>query len=132
MEKIGIVSGSWDFCHPGHLELFKEAKQHCDYLIVALQVNPKLERKEKNVPIETVSERYLRLKSNVLIDEIIPYETEQEYIELILILRPSIRFLGEDWKDKEFDGKDIDMEFYYVERKHHQSSSGLRRRIGGK
>ena len=127
--KVGITFGAFDLLHPGHLAMLEEASKKCDYLIVGLHVNPQVERPEKNKPVESVSERYLRLKGCKYVKEIIPYETEDEFYELLLILKPDIRFLGSDWNGKGFTGNLLPMEFYFVERHHNESSSNLRKRI---
>ena len=49
--KIGFTCGSFDLLHAGHVVMLKEAKNNCDYLIVGLQTDPTLDRKNKNVPI---------------------------------------------------------------------------------
>ena len=127
--KIGIISGSWDLCHPGHIMAFKECKDNCDYLIVALQVNPQIERKDKNRPVETILERYMRLDAIRYIDKIIPYETEYDYYLIMLYSKPDIRFLGSDWEGKGIVGSELPMEFYYLNRNHTLSSTNLRKRV---
>jgi glycerol-3-phosphate cytidylyltransferase len=129
--KVGITASSFDLGpHAGHIAMLEEAKRHCDYLIVALHVNPALERPEvKNKPEPTVSERYISAAANRFVDEVIPYETEAELINLIELIRPQIRFLGEDYKERDFTGKSLGIELYYCSRKHSASSSGLRKKI---
>lgn len=128
--KVGFTASTFDLCHPGHLVMLKEARENCDYLICALHINPQTERPEKNKPIETSSERYLRLKSCAYVDEIIPYETEDELFDLLVLLRPNIRFLGSEYVGEAFTGKGLsDIEIHYCERLHRLSSSKLRERI---
>jgi glycerol-3-phosphate cytidylyltransferase len=126
--KIGFTCGAFDLCHSGHLILFSEAKRHCDYLIVGLQVDPSFEREDKEKPVETIFERYLRLVVNRNINQIIPYETEEDLYAMLLWIKPKIRFIDERWRGKE-TGKDLKIEIYYVERKHNYSSTNLRKRI---
>lgn len=125
--QIGFVCGAFDLCHAGHIALFREAKQNCDYLIVGLHVDPSHERVRKHKPIETVSERMIKLNAIKFIDEIIPYETEDELKELTRILQPDIRFLDEDYKNKPIT--DLDIPIHWIKRQHHQSSTNLRRRM---
>jgi glycerol-3-phosphate cytidylyltransferase len=128
--KIGFVASAFDLCHAGHLVMLKEARENCDYLICALHVNPKLERPEKNKPIETSSERYIRLRGLSYVDEVIPYETEDELYQLLLLLKPNIRFLGSDYVGEEFTGKGLShIEIHYCERLHNVSTSNLRSKI---
>lgn len=109
--------------------MLEEAKRHCDYLVVGLHVNPNLERQLKNKPIPHLSARYVALASCKYVDEIIPYETEAELLDLLRLLRPEIRFLGEDYRDRDFTGKDLGIEIHYCARKHSLSSSGIREQV---
>lgn len=130
---VGITFGAFDLCHAGHNILFDFCKNHCDYLIVGLHVDPTKERPQKNKPVMTLLERQIILSSNKNIDKIICYETEKD---LELILRTTIinvRFLGSDYKGKEFTGKHIG-EFkkilhMYCDRDHGFSTTELRQRI---
>jgi len=128
--KIGFVASAFDLLHPGHLALLEEAKNHCEFLVVGLHVDPKLERPNKNKPVETVFERYLRLNACKYVDQIIPYETEADLVNLLSILKPDVRFLGSDYSDQEnFTGKELEIKIIYVDRSHTFSSSNLRSRL---
>ncbi len=126
--KIGFTCGAFDLLHAGHVVMFKEAKQNCEYLIVGLQTDPSIDRQEKNQPVQSVYERYMQLQAIKYIDEIIPYDTEQSLIDLLESTEIHLRFIGEDWQDKHFTGKGLH-EIYYTNRQHSFSSSGLRRLI---
>lgn len=130
---IGITFGAFDLMHPGHTLLFKEAKDHCSYLIVGLHVDPSVERDSKNKPIQSVFERYLLLASCRYVDEIIPYETEDDVIVMLNTLGVSKRFIGADYIDKPFTGKELcelkGIQVHYCKRDHEFSSSSLRRKI---
>lgn len=131
--KVGIVASAFDLLHAGHLLMLKEAKSVCDYLIVCLHLNPSIERKEKNPPIQDIVERQIQLKATKYVDEIIVYETEEQLLEIIKSFSPDIRILGEDYIGKDFTGKqfclDSDIEIYYAKRQHSYSSSSLRNKI---
>ena len=128
--KIGFVASAFDLLHPGHLAMLDEAKNHCDKLVVALHTNPKIERPNKNSPVETTFERYLRLKGCKFVDEIIPYDTEADLVNILSILKPDVRFLGSDYQNQEnFTGKDLEIKIIYVSRDHNFSSSNLRSRL---
>jgi glycerol-3-phosphate cytidylyltransferase len=128
LPKVGIITGAFDLCHAGHIMFITEARNHCEYLIVALHLDPSKERPEKNKPIQSISERYLKLSALINVDEIIPYETEEELKELFLLIKPNIYFLGSDWKEKKHWAEEFGL-IHYLERLHHQSSSNLRKRI---
>lgn len=130
---IGITFSAFDLFHAGHVAMLQEAKEHCDYLMVGLQIDPSLDRPEKNKPIQSVFERYVQLKGCRYVDEIIPYATESEVRDILLTYHIDVRFIGEEYKDKHFTGRDIcddkNISIYYNSRKHTFSSSGLRKRI---
>jgi glycerol-3-phosphate cytidylyltransferase len=130
--KKGFTCGAMDLLHAGHVLMLKECKKYCDYLIVGLHTNPQLDRADKNKPIQSLIERYHQLEGCAYVDQIIPYETESDLIEILKSLDYDVRFVGSDWEGKEFTGFDInghlDKVVYNV-REHDYSSSGLRKRI---
>lgn len=117
-----------DLLHPGHLAMLSYAREHCDWLIVGLHTNPQLDRPEKNKPIESVFERWMRLKACRWVDEIIPYDTEADLINLLNTLTIDVRFLSEEYQDRGFTGKGIVPE-HFNPRKHNFSSTELRERL---
>jgi glycerol-3-phosphate cytidylyltransferase len=131
--KIGITFSSFDLFHSGHVAMLKEAKDNCDYLIVGLQTDPTIDRPEKNNPIQSVFERYVQLEGCKYIDEIIPYETEKDLIDILLTYKIDVRFIGEEYKSLDFTGKQLSVdkgiELYYNKRQHSFSTSELRKRI---
>ena len=132
--KIGITFSTFDLLHAGHVAMLSEAKNHCDYLIAALQTDPTIDRPEtKNKPIQTIVERQIQLSTNRNVDEVVIYETEKDLEDLLLILPVDVRILGIEYKDKDFTGKDIcqkrGIEIVYNGRDHSFSSSSLRKRV---
>ena len=113
--------------------MLREAKQHCDYLICGLQTDPSVDRPEKNRPIQTIVERYVQLNAVGYVDEIIPYATEEDLKDILSMLQIDVRILGEEYRDKEFTGKDIcrkrDIQLFFNKREHRFSSSDLRKRV---
>jgi len=130
---VGITFSAFDLCHSGHIQMLREAKSQCDYLICGLQVDPSMERIEKNKPIQTLVERYTQLKAVKYVDEIIPYVTEQDICDILEMYPINIRIIGEEYRDKEFTGKNIceklGIAIYFNKRHHRFSSSELRNRI---
>ncbi len=126
--KTGFVCSAFDLCHAGHLLMLNECKKHCSTLIVGLHVNPSHERQHKNSPAESLLERWIRLDSNKNVDKVIPYETEGDLLVLLSWLSPDIRFLGDDYIDKDFTGKELDIDIFYCKR-YGYSSSELRKRV---
>ena len=126
---VGITASAFDLLHAGHVSMLKEARSVCDYLICALHVDPSLERAAKNTPVQSIVERYIQLSAVKYVDEVIPYRTESELIEIILAYPVDVRVLGGEYRDAKFDGRDIDMKFHFNKRKHNLSSTELRKRI---
>ena len=131
--KVGITFSAFDLLHAGHVAMLREAKEQCDYLVAGLQLDPTIDRKEKNKPIQTIVERYTQLKAVKYIDEIIPYTTEKDVEDILEMYQVDVRILGEEYKDKDFTGKDIcrrlGIELYFNKRDHRFSSTDLRKRI---
>jgi glycerol-3-phosphate cytidylyltransferase len=131
--KIGFVASAFDLLHAGHVQMLREAKQQCEYLMVGLQTDPTIDRPEKNSPIQTVVERYTQLKGVKYVDEIIPYATERDLEDILTMYHIDVRILGEEYREKEFTGKDIcrkrGIELYFNKRDHRFSSSDLRKRV---
>jgi len=134
MHKIGITFSAFDLFHTGHVIMLKEAKQHCDYLIVGLQSDPSIDRPNtKNKPVQSLFERYEQLLACKYVDQIIPYTTEKEILDIMLSYPISVRIIGEEYRDKEFSGKEIcqarNIELVYNSRQHTFSTTELRTRI---
>ena len=131
--KIGFTCSTFDLLHAGHVQMLREAKEQCDYLICGLQTDPTIDRKEKNAPIQTIVERYTQLNGIKYVDEIIPYSTEQDLEDILSGMHIDIRILGVEYRDKDFTGRDIckkrDIELYFNQRDHRFSSSDLRQRV---
>lgn len=131
--KVGFTCSAFDLLHAGHIQMLREAKEQCDYLICGLQMDPSLDRKEKNSPIQTVVERYTQLKAVSYVDEIIPYLTESDLDDILSMYQIDVRILGEEYREKDFTGKDIckkrGIQLYFNKRDHRFSSSDLRNRV---
>lgn len=133
--KVGITFSTFDLGpHAGHIAMLAEAKNHCDYLIAALQTDPTIDRPDtKNKPVQSIVERQIQLSANRNVDEVVIYQTEKDLEDLLLILPVDVRILGVEYADKEFTGKDIcnkrGIELVYNSRDHSFSSSSLRKRV---
>jgi len=130
---IGFTCSAFDLLHAGHVQMLRDAKDQCDYLICGLQVDPTLDRPEKNQPIQTVVERYTQLKALRYVDEIIPYSTEADLEDILQMYHINVRILGEEYRDGKFTGRAIcaarDIELYFNKRDHRFSTSDLRERV---
>ena len=130
MKIVGFTCSTFDLLHAGHVQMLREAKDQCDYLLVGLQVDPSVDREEKNPPVQTIIERYTQLKAVGYVDEIIPYGTEQDLEDILSMYTINVRVLGEEYRDKDFTGKEISNgKCYFNKREHNFSSSELRQRV---
>ena len=126
---IGFTAGAFDLLHAGHCLMLAQAKEKCDYLIVGLHSNPNIQRPWKNFPVQSILERFIQLKSSPFVNEIVPYSTEDDLLVILNNFKIDVRFVGEEYKDVEFTGKDLNMRLCYTRRRHNFSSSELRKRI---
>jgi glycerol-3-phosphate cytidylyltransferase len=129
----GFTCSAFDLLHAGHIEMLRECKQYCDWLTVGLHVDPRIDRPDKNKPVQSMYERFAQLRGCKYVDEIIPYETEEDLINLLAIEPITVRFVGAEYKDTYLTGQDIcekrDIEILYNSRYHGYSSRELRSRL---
>jgi glycerol-3-phosphate cytidylyltransferase len=129
----GFSASTFDLLHAGHIQMLKESKENCDFLIVGLHIDPSIERAEKNTPVQTIVERYVQIEAVKYVDSVIPYSTEEDLLNILKMFNINIRFIGEEYRYKIFTGKSYcienDIELFYNSRRHDFSSSGLRTKI---
>ena len=128
--KKGITFGAFDLFHAGHVMMLEEAKTVCDYLIVCIQSDPSLDRKEKNKPVQSIAEREIQVSGCRYTDEVIIYDTEEDLLDILDAVDWDVRILGEEYKDKDFTGREQTLEkCHFNKRPHNFSSSELRKRV---
>lgn len=131
--KVGITFSAFDLLHAGHVQMLKEAKDQCDFLMVGLQVDPTIDRAEKNQPVQSVVERYIQLDGCRYVDKIIPYSCEQDLEDILQSYKIDIRILGVEYKGTDFTGREYcetqGIQLYYNTRDHRFSSSALRQQV---
>jgi len=130
---VGFTCSTFDLLHAGHILMLAECKQICDYLIVGVQSDPTIDRPGvKNKPVQSIVERYVQLSAVKFVDEIIVYNTEKDLEDMLMFLPITVRIIGEEYKDKDFTGKQIcedrGVKVWYNSRNHRFSSSELRQR----
>ena len=133
-KKIGITFSTFDMLHAGHVAMLSEARNHCDYLICGLQTDPTIDRPDtKNKPIQSIVERQIQLAACRYVDEVVVYQTEQDLIDLLLILPLDVRILGTEYEDKNITGRNERpgraIEVIFNSPDHSFSSSSLRKRV---
>ena len=129
MEVVGITAGAFDLFHAGHVLMLKDASNQCDHLIVALQTDQSIDRKEKNKPVQSMYERFVQVDACKYVDEIIPYETEDDLYALIMNNNIDLRIIGNEYRNEDFTAREIGIEIYYNARNHQWSTTELRERI---
>ena len=127
-KRIGFTCSTFDLLHAGHTSMLAESKSKCDYLIVGLLCDPTHDRDEKQKPVQSMFERWVQLSSILYVDMIIPFSSEQDIIDMVLVIKPDIRIVGEEYKDIEHTGKGL-CPIFYNSRKHSFSSTELRERV---
>ena len=124
---IGVIAGAFDAIHPGYIYLFNECKQHCDHFLLLLHEDPSIERSEKMKPILSIKERKLILSSLRQIDEIITYKTEDDLLKILKNRKIDIRFQGDDYKEKNFTGQELDIPIHFLDRSHGWSTTKFKK-----
>ena len=124
---IGVIAGAFDAIHPGYIYLFNECKQHCDHFLLLLHEDPSIERSEKMKPILSIKERKLILSSLRQIDEIITYKTEDDLLRILKNRKIDIRFQGDDYKEKNFTGQELDIPIHFLDRSHGWSTTKFKK-----
>ena len=131
--KVGFTASTFDLLHAGHITMLREAKDQCDYLICGLQVDPSIDRPDKNSPVQTLVERFVQLSGVQYVDEIIPYQTESDLEDILNMYNIDVRIIGDEYKHGKFTGRAIcaarGIEIYFNKRDHRFSTSDLRKRV---
>ena len=131
--KKGITFGAFDLFHAGHILMLEEAKTVCDYLIVAIQSDPSLEREAKNSPVQSVEEREIQVSACRYVDEVIIYDREADLLEILDTFSWDVRILGDEYQNKDFTGREKYLgKCYFNKRPHNFSTSELRERVTSK
>ena len=121
--KKGIIAGAFDVIHPGYIRMFKDAKEHCNHLTVALHENPSMARSHKLPPVQTVEERKEILHAIKYVDDVVVYQAEDTFHYYLESGDYEIRFLGSDYLDGSYTGKNIAIDIVWLGRDDHDYSS---------
>ena len=131
--RIGITFSTFDLLHAGHIKMLEDAKKQCDFLIVGLQNDPSIDRVEKNKPVQTIVERYIQLKGCRFVDEIVPYNTEQDLEDILKSFLIHVRIVGNEYENKDFTGRtyceETGISLYFNKRDHRFSTTSLRNEL---
>ena len=127
------TNGVYDLFHVGHVNMLRRIKENCDKLIVGVHNDEQVMSYKKRKPIISYNDRLEIIRSCKYVDEVIVYHTEDDLLNMLKTQHIDIRFLGDEYKTKDFTGKqwclDHGIELHYHNREHPYSSSSLRKRI---
>jgi glycerol-3-phosphate cytidylyltransferase len=127
--KIGVIAGNFDVIHPGYIHMFNTCKKNCDRLFILLHDDPTIERPEKMKPILSITDRRSIIEVVVGDCIILSYNTEKELLFLLQSIDPDVRFLGDDYIDKGFTGKELSIPIHYINRDHGWSTTKFKKAI---
>ena len=125
--KKGIIAGAFDVIHPGYIRMFKDAKEHCNHLTVALHEDPSMARPHKLKPVQTVEERREILLALRDVDDVVVYQAEETFLSYLKDY--DMRFLGTDYIDGSYTGKDIPIDIIWLDREKHDYSTTRMKRL---
>ncbi len=137
MEKqiiIGYTTGVFDMFHIGHLNILKNAKEHCDFLIVGVSTDENVETYKHKKPIVPFEERVAIVEAIKYVDKVIP-QTSMDKFEAWRQLHFDRLFHGNDWKgtnmynEVEEKLKSVGVEVIYFQYTKGTSSTMLRDKL---
>ena len=101
MSKILYTGGTFDLFHYGHVNFLKQWYLLCDHVVVALNTD-EFVCKYKSKPIMNYEERKLSLLSCQYVKDVIPNTFGQDSKPTILLVKPQIIAVGDDWAQKDY------------------------------
>lgn len=116
--KIGYTTGVFDLFHIGHLNIIRQAKEQCEYLIVGVSTDDLVEKYKHKKPIIPYDERAAIVAAIRYVDEVVPQKT-MDKLEAWKRLGFEVMFHGDDWKgskmydevQKKFSEHGVDLVF---------------------
>ena len=127
--KIGFTCSCFDLLHAGHMIMLQDAKSQCNKLIIGLQTDPTIDRKNKNKPVQSFEERKIMIDGVKYIDDVIIYSTESDLYNILIELNPDVRIIGTDWQGKPYTGYELSTPIHWHVRNHGFSTSALRKKV---
>jgi len=128
---IGYAPGAYDLFHIGHLNLLRNAKQLCDYLIAGVVSDEMLLLTKGICPVVPLPERLEIVRHVRCVDEAV-VETVPDKVEMWKQLNFNVLFKGDDWKGTEKGDRleksfaELGVKIVYFPYTHYTSSSMLR------
>ena len=125
----GIIAGAFDIIHRGYIEMFKEAKMNCSHLTIALHENPNKDRVHKLIPVQSITDRKMILESIRYVDDVIVYQEEKDFENMLMSGDFDIRFLGEDYANGGYTAPEANIKIYWINRSHGISTTLVKHNI---
>lgn len=94
---VGYVPGGWDMFHIGHLNILKNARPHCDVLVVGVVTDEALTAMKGRAPVIPLAERMAIMESLALVDEVV-VDTSSDKLKVWERVRFDVLFKGDDWR----------------------------------
>ena len=94
---IGYTTGVFDLFHVGHLNILRQAKEQCDYLIVGVSTDELVQQYKNKTPVICYEERVEIVKAIRYVDEVVP-QMDRDKFGAWEKYRFHRMFLGDDWK----------------------------------
>lgn len=99
-ERIVLTNGCFDLLHPGHLDVLRQAREHGDCLVVAVNTDESVRRlKGVGRPVTLLAERMELLAAVRWVDYVVAFD-EETPIEVVRELRPEVYAKGADWRSR--------------------------------
>jgi glycerol-3-phosphate cytidylyltransferase len=134
MYRIGYAPGAYDLFHIGHLNLLRQAKEHCDFLIAGVMADDVLTKHEGVTPTIPLKERLEIVRNVRFVDAAVP-AMPNDKVEIWDELHFNVLFKGDDWQGTEKgmklerDFAALGVEIVYFKYTAATSSSALRRTL---
>ncbi|MCH5180303.1 MAG: adenylyltransferase/cytidyltransferase family protein [Erysipelotrichales bacterium] len=96
--KKGYTSGVYDLFHIGHLNIFRRAKEKCDYLVVGVTTDELCYSRKNKLPIIPFGERKEIVAAIKYVDEVVPQENMDKFTK-VKELGCDVVFVGSDWQN---------------------------------
>ncbi len=100
MPRIGYAPGAFDLFHVGHLNLLRQAKSQCDYLIAGVVSDEVLTACKGVTPVIPLAERLEIVRNVRFVDSAHPTTTADRLV-IWHQLRFDVIFKGDDWRGTE-------------------------------
>ena len=124
--KIVWVNGCFDVLHRGHVELFKFAKSHGDFLVIGIDSDKRVKNlKGPARPINNEVDRKFFLESIKFVDKVVIFGSEDELRSAISVHNPDTMIVGSDYKNKKVIGSEFSKELIFFDRIGNYSTTNI-------